>query len=86
MTERDTMLSRAPKAFYVLAGLFFAWSIANGYWEFHLNNISFDDAEPIVALMKSKFLFEAAHEASYLVANGVVIQILLNIYNKVKVA
>ena len=84
MTDSDRFLKRAPMIFYVLGGLFFIWSVLNGFWELRLNNLSLESTESFVALMKSKTLFQSAIDSVFLVANGVIVQALLKINEKVK--
>ena len=83
MTESDRLLDRAPATIFVLAGLLFIWSIANGFWELRLNNAYLESADPIVGVMKSKIHFQAVLDSLFLAANGVLIKVLLNIYKKV---
>jgi hypothetical protein len=80
------IIHRLPSIFYGLAVIFFVWSLANGFWELHLTYKYADNSDPMVAFSKSKVLYQALLEATYLVANGAMIQVFLKILEKVKSA
>ena len=80
----SNILHRLPSIFYGLAAVFFVWSLANGFWELKLTQPYTPSTDPMVAFAKSKYLFQASLDATYLVANGALIHVLLKVLDKMK--
>jgi hypothetical protein len=76
------ILRRVPKLIYVLAVMFFAWSVGNSYWEFRLTNLHAAGDDPTVAYAKSKALFQASIDSVFLFTSGVMIDVLIRIFDK----
>ena len=76
------ILRRVPKLIYVLAAIFFAWSVGNSFWEFRLTNFYAAAGDPTVAFSKSKALFQASIDSVFLFTSGVMIDVLIRIFDK----
>jgi hypothetical protein len=84
MTDLPLLVRRSPQFFYGAAVVVFAWSLANTYADFSINNAQLSDLEGYSALIKSRALFEAAREALWYLSSGIMFEILIAIHNKVK--
>jgi hypothetical protein len=79
----NDLIRRMPKLIYVLAVLFFVWAIANGFWELSLTNTYADPDSPMITYLKSNVLFRAALDSAFLVTSGVMIDVLIRIFDRV---
>ena len=79
------ILRRVPKLIYVLAVVFFVWSVGNSFWEFRLTNLYSAGDDPTVAYSKSKALFQASLDSVFLFTSGVMIDVLIRIFDKLPV-
>jgi hypothetical protein len=85
MSNLPDMLRRTPFVFYGLAAVFFVWSLANAWLLIsQMGQYADPTMEGAFTAQKSAALFQAALEASYLVANGAMLQILIAIFDNLK--
>ena len=84
MSASRRYLFRLPNIFYVLAVVFFVWSVGNSFWELNLTYANALNDDPLVTYAKSKALFTATLDSVYLVANGAMIHVLLLIFERIK--
>jgi hypothetical protein len=78
-------IRRIPRLAYALAVLFFAWAVANGFWELSLTQTYGDPNNPMILYAKSNILFRAALDSTFLVTSGVMIEVLIRIFDRLGV-
>jgi hypothetical protein len=76
------ILRRAPTIFYGLAVLFFVASFVLSVIDVNMTMSGADTYDPVVRQAKLRGLYQAALEAGYMVANGVIAQILIAIWDR----
>jgi ABC-type sugar transport system permease subunit len=84
MNVLPALIRRSPQLFYGAGVVMFVWYLGNSYAELTILNAQQVGLEGYSALVKSKALFEALRESLYYVSSGVMFQILIAIYDKVK--
>jgi len=84
MSVLPPLVRRSPQIFYVAAVLVFAWYLGNSYSEMTVLDGQQVGPEGYSALIKSKALFEASRESLYYVSSGIMFQIMIAIYDKVR--
>ena len=82
MKELPPIIRRAPAIFYGLAVLFFVASFVLTVREINFTTGYPDADNPIVLHGKLRGLYQAALEAVYILANGVIAQILIAIWDR----
>jgi hypothetical protein len=80
--ELPPIIRRAPAIFYGLAVLFFVASFVLTVREISLTTGYPDADDPLIVHAKLRGLYQAALEALYIVANGVIAQILIAIWDR----
>ena len=74
------IILRMPRLIYALAVLFFLWSFVLSYFELQTRMGNVDAENPMVRLAMLRGLFQAALEATYIALNGVIVHVLLAIW------
>lgn len=83
MTALPNLIRRMPFIFYGFAVLFFVWNLVNQYFTMAAMNPYTDPMmEGVMNLEKSSALYQALLESTYIVANGVLIQVLIAIFDR----
>jgi len=80
MNELPPLVQRAPSILYGAAGLFFLWSLGLTIGETNITMAGAEPGNPVVRLSMLRGLYQAALEAVYIAANGVVAHILIAIW------
>ena len=80
MSELPPIIFRVPRLFYIAAALFFAWSFWLTHMEIGMTTGTLGRGDPVVTLGYLRGLYQAALEAVYIAANGVIVQVLLAIW------
>lgn len=83
MTVLPPLVLRAPRLFYAAAVLFFIWSFALTYFDVNATLAYAEGSNPLIRLALLRGLYQAALEALYIAANGVIAHILLAIWQDV---
>lgn len=85
MRSLPAWLWRAPRILYALAVLFFAWSFLLTLMETDATGYA-EPENPVARLMLLRGLYQASLEALYIAANGILVQILLGIWENCRTA
>jgi hypothetical protein len=80
MTGLPSLVQRAPGILYGLAVLFFLASLGLALIEINNTATHVEPGNPIVRQAVLRAVYQAALEAAYLAANGVVVHVLLAIW------
>jgi hypothetical protein len=80
MTPLPRLVQRTPYIFYTAAVFFFFASYALSYWELRMGMAYAEPGNPMAKFFMMKGLYQAALEACYIAGNGVMIHILLAIW------
>jgi hypothetical protein len=86
MSQLPDALRRLPFVFYALAAIIFVWNLGN-QWFLMSAMTSYSDVSlegVVTASQKSAALYGAVVEASYMVANGAMLHVLIAIFDKLK--
>ena len=79
------LIRRMPRLVYALAVLFFVWAIANGFWELSITQAYADPQSSMILYAKSGVLFRALLDSTFLVTSGVMIDVLIRIFDRLGV-
>ena len=84
MSDLPLFIRRAPSILYGLAILFFVASFVLSVTDIQITGEHAAEGDPLIRQAKLRALYQAALEAVYIAANGVVAQILLAFFDKVR--
>ena len=84
MTSLPSFLRKIPVVLYVAAAVFFVWGLVNAFIGISMATSPYmdDTVRGMVNLQKSNSLYSAALEATYLVANGALVHVLIALYDQ----
>ncbi|KUO54741.1 MAG: hypothetical protein APF82_07155 [Sphingomonadales bacterium BRH_c42] len=83
MKSLPQFVRRAPFVFYAIAVIVGIWRFYNDYATATASMLYAEDGGPFIMLARSTALYWGVVEAAYLLGSGVMIHVLIAIYDKI---
>jgi hypothetical protein len=86
MSHLPPLVMKTPRLLYFAAAIFFLWSFGLTIGEINISGGYAMHEGPVLRLALLRGLYEAALEAAYIAANGVIVHVLLAIWARGRAA